>query len=96
MSPSDVLGVEMTMQQFAQLCDQVALGFLRKREPHGWGKIHRLPPRGPDDPVTASVYQAAHERLSRSTRARPAGREGPGTDRSSAAALAAWPQRGVG
>jgi hypothetical protein len=71
MSSSDALSVQMTMQQFAQLCDQVALGLVRKCEPHGWGKIHQLPPLGPDDPVVASVYQAAHEHLSRSTRVRP-------------------------
>ena len=86
----------MTMQQFAQLCDQVALGLVRKREPHGRGKIHQLPPGGPDDLVAASVYQVAHEHWPRSTRVRPVGREEPGTDWSSVAALAAWPQRGVG
>jgi len=43
MSPSDVLRVKMTVQQFAQLRDQLALGLVRKREPHGWGKIHWVP-----------------------------------------------------
>jgi hypothetical protein len=62
MSSSDALGVKMTMHEFAQLLDQVALGRLGKREPHGWGKIHFLPPRGADDPVAASVYQAANGR----------------------------------
>jgi len=59
MGPSEVVCMKMTMQQFAHLRDQLALSCLRKREPHGWGKIHWVPPRGLDDPVTASVYQAA-------------------------------------
>jgi hypothetical protein len=62
MSSSDALGVKMTMQQFAQLCDQLALGFFGKREPHGWRKIHRSPPLMKLDPVTASVYQAGNGR----------------------------------
>jgi hypothetical protein len=38
MSSSDALRVKMTMQQFAQLRDQLVLGLLRKREPHGGGR----------------------------------------------------------
>jgi hypothetical protein len=37
MSSSDVLSVEMTMQELAELGDQVQLRLLRKRELHGWG-----------------------------------------------------------
>jgi len=48
----------MTVKQFAQLRDQLALGLVRKREPQGWGKIHQVPPRGADGSVSASVYQA--------------------------------------
>lgn len=58
MSPSQVLRVQMTVKQVAQLRDQLALGFVRKREPQGRGKIHQVPPRGADGSVSASVYQA--------------------------------------
>ena len=83
------------MEQLAQVRDQVAPGFLGKRVPHGWRKIHWSPPLGQDDPVTASVYQAAHEHWPRSTKVQSVGREELGTDRSSVAALVAWPQKAV-
>jgi hypothetical protein len=53
MRSSDALGVQVTMEQFAQVCDQLALGFFGKCEPHGWREIHWSPPLGYDDPVTA-------------------------------------------
>jgi hypothetical protein len=37
MSASDALRVQMTMQQCAELRDQLALGLGREREPQGWG-----------------------------------------------------------
>jgi len=46
MRSSDALGVQVTMEQFAQVCDQLALGFFGKCEPHGWREIHWSPPLG--------------------------------------------------
>jgi hypothetical protein len=53
MSASEALCVQMTMQQFAELCDQLALGLGWEREPQGWEQIHWIPPLGQDGPGIA-------------------------------------------
>jgi hypothetical protein len=53
MSASDALRVQMTMQQFAELRGQLALGLGWERAPQGWEQIHRVPPLGQDEPVIA-------------------------------------------